>query len=156
MPAGGSLGIRVNGRPDPCNAVAQGPRAGRAAGTAAGTSRPHPEVAWSDAASVLDLLAGKWVLPVLRVLGEGGPRRHNQLRRTIPAAVSAKSLDDTLRRMEASGLVERNVHPGNPPSVSYQLTPLGSALLDPLASLGRWGSAHLPCDRTRTRFAVTG
>jgi DNA-binding HxlR family transcriptional regulator len=133
----------MNGRPDPRNAGARGPRPGRAAGSSAGTARPDAGVAWSDAAAVLDLLAGKWVLPVLQVLDEGGPQRHNQLRRAIPAGVSAKSLDDTLRRMEAAGLVERSVHPGNPPSVSYQLTPLASSLLDPLACLGCWGSAHL-------------
>jgi len=132
----------MNGRTDPRNTVPS-PRADRAASTAAGTARPRAQVAWNDAAAVLGLLAGKWVLPVLEALDGGGPRRHNQLRRAIPANVSAKSLDDTLRKMETSGLVERSVHPGNPPTVSYRLTPLASSLLDPLASLGRWGSAHL-------------
>ena len=135
----------MNGRPDPRNAV-PAPRPGRPAGSAAGPAQPGPAVAWADATAVRDLLAGKWVLPVLEALDDMEPRRHNQLRRAISAnasSISAKSLDDTLRHMVATGLVRRSVHPGNPPTVSYRLTPLAGSLLGPLASLGRWGTAHL-------------
>ena len=103
---------------------------------------PRTDVAWDEAAETLGLLAGKWILSVLRVLDRSGTRRHNQLRREIGANVSARSLDATLRRMEADGLVERRVDPGTPPAVSYRLTPLARSLLAPLGELGRWGVAH--------------
>jgi len=112
---------------------------------------PRTDVAWGEAAGTLERLAGKWVLSVLRVLDGSGTRRHNQLRREIGANVSARSLDATLRRMEADGLVERKVDPGTPPAVSYRLTPLARSLLAPLGELGRWGVAHprKPASRNR-------
>jgi DNA-binding HxlR family transcriptional regulator len=82
------------------------------------------------------------VLRVLRALHDLGSQRHNQLLREVGNAVSARSLDATLRRMEAAGLVDRQVQPGSPPAVFYQMTALARSLTGPLAALGRWGAAH--------------
>jgi DNA-binding HxlR family transcriptional regulator len=102
----------------------------------------RPEVAWDQAERTLALLSGKWVLRVLRALHDVGSQRHNQLLREVGNAVSARSLDATLRRMEAAGLVDRQVQPGSPPAVFYQMTALARSLTGPLAALGRWGAAH--------------
>jgi DNA-binding HxlR family transcriptional regulator len=103
---------------------------------------PRPEIAWEQAEQALALLSGKWVLRVLRALHDLGSQRHNQLLREVGNAVSARSLDATLRRMEAAGLVDRRVHPGSPPAVSYHMTALARSLTGPIAALGRWGAAH--------------
>jgi DNA-binding HxlR family transcriptional regulator len=131
----------MNYRADPRGPASLGARAAQP-GPARVPAPQRPDVAWDDAAGTVALLSGKWVLPVLRVLGESGTRRHNQLHREIGANVSSRSLDATLRRMEAGGLVERRVDPGTPPAVSYRLTAMARSLLSPLAALGRWGSAH--------------
>ena len=131
----------MNCRADLRGTAALGARAAQS-GPARVPAPQRPDIAWDDAAGTVALLSGKWVLPVLRALNENGTLRHNQLHREIGANVSSRSLDATLRRMEADGLAERRVHPGTPPTVSYRLTPLARSLLSPLAALGRWGSAH--------------
>jgi len=47
-------------------------------------------------------------------------------------------LTQTLRKLEANGLVERRVLGTAPPGTEYRLTDLGSTLLEPLRILSRW------------------
>lgn len=56
--------------------------------------------------------------------------------------VSQKMLTQTLRRMEGDGLVERKVHAVVPPRVDYSLTPLGRAILEPIALVERWAETR--------------
>ena len=114
-----------------------------------GQHRPHPAHEpddapdWEAAHTVVDLLSGKWTIPVVAAL-MSGPRRHGALRRGLDKGLSDKVLTQTLRRMEADGLLARRTVEGNPPAVFYQLTPLGRSLSDPLAALAHWQAAHRP------------
>jgi DNA-binding HxlR family transcriptional regulator len=102
--------------------------------------------AWNDAATVLTLLDAKWALRILRAL-QDSPLRHNELMRTL-ATIHPAVLADTLRRMQAAGLIDRHVHPGPPPRVSYQLTSLGHSTLPLITLLSQWAvehSAQLTC-----------
>lgn len=88
---------------------------------------------------IRDLLASvtsKWSAAAIVELGRGS-RRFNELRRCL-AGVSQKVLTSTLRSLERDGLVARRVHPTNPPSVEYRLTPLGEDLATRLEALGLW------------------
>ena len=58
--------------------------------------------------------------------------------------ISQKMLTQTLRGMEADGLVKRTVIDVIPPHVEYGLTPLGLTLSDPLVAICRWAMEHLP------------
>jgi DNA-binding HxlR family transcriptional regulator len=51
-------------------------------------------------------------------------------------------LTQTLRRLEASGLVEHTVHAQVPVRVDYALTPLGATLVGPIAVLTEWATRH--------------
>jgi DNA-binding HxlR family transcriptional regulator len=88
----------------------------------------------------LDLLADKWTLLVLLAL-LGGPKRHGLLRRKI-GGVTQKMLTQTLRRLEADGLVQRAALSIKPPQVEYSLTPLGVSLRGPILALSTWAEAH--------------
>ena len=57
--------------------------------------------------------------------------------------VSQKMLNQTLRRLEQDGLVERQVYPVVPPKVEYSLTPLGRTLIEPLRAICKWAEQHL-------------
>ncbi|GAA1530331.1 helix-turn-helix domain-containing protein [Actinomadura kijaniata] len=83
-----------------------------------------------------DLLAGTWTSVVLYAL-RGGPARPGELRERI-GGVSPKVLTETLRRLEANGLVERRRYAEAPPRVEYALTEPGRGLLEPILALGRW------------------
>jgi DNA-binding HxlR family transcriptional regulator len=89
----------------------------------------------------LERLASKWrVLLVYALLD--GPQRHAQLRRRV-AGISQKVLTETLREMEADGLVRRRVLKETPPQhVEYSLTDLGMTLREPLAAICAWAQRH--------------
>jgi DNA-binding HxlR family transcriptional regulator len=44
--------------------------------------------------------------------------------------------------LEGDGLVARYVHPTVPPTVDYELTPLGETLIEPMELLHKWTDAH--------------
>lgn len=87
-----------------------------------------------------DLLANTWNSVVIWTLRDG-PCRHGELRVRI-GGISAKVLTETLRRLEYNGLVVRHARGGAPPYVEYGLTELGTSLLGPINTLGRWSFEH--------------
>ena len=89
---------------------------------------------------LLDVIADKWTPIVLYALGRG-TRRHGELRRQLPD-ISKKMLTQTLRRLERDGLLTRTVYPEVPPKVEYDLTPLGTAFLEPVTGLCEWAAGH--------------
>jgi DNA-binding HxlR family transcriptional regulator len=95
-----------------------------------------------ESRQALELIADKWTALVVYALVDG-PRRHGDLRRTIDG-ISQKMLTQTLRRMEAEGLVDREVLGQVPPHVEYSLTPLGRTLEKPLVAICEWAMEHLP------------
>jgi DNA-binding HxlR family transcriptional regulator len=92
--------------------------------------------------AVLDLIADKWSALLLYALMER-TRRHAELQRMI-GGVSQKMLTQTLRRLEADGLVTRDVFAVVPPRVEYSLTDLGRTLSPILRGLCTWAEEHLP------------
>jgi DNA-binding HxlR family transcriptional regulator len=105
-----------------------------------------------ESRQALDRLADKWTCLVVYAL-LNGPRRHGELKRIIDG-ISQKMLTQTLRSMEADGLVDRTVVAVVPPHVIYSLTPLGETLSGPLVAICRWAMEHLPeMQEARTRNA---
>src|SRR6267378_3701927 len=109
-----------------------------------GTSKAPRHTADTDPAcelrNILDRIADKWSLLVIYVLADG-VHRFTQLRREIDG-ISQRMLTLTLRQLEREGLVRRTVFAVVPPRVDYQLTPLGSTLLDTIQSLVAWAGEH--------------
>jgi DNA-binding HxlR family transcriptional regulator len=93
--------------------------------------------AWTAGRPLIDLLSGRWTLPVLSLLGAGA-RRYQDLDDALPG-VSHKVLTETLRRAERDGLLARQIDRRRVGTATlYQLTPLGRSLQIPLACLQRW------------------
>jgi DNA-binding HxlR family transcriptional regulator len=88
----------------------------------------------------MELIADKWTVVVLCGLSEG-PVRHGELADLI-GGISRKMLTKTLRRLEARGLVRRRAYAEVPPRVEYELTPLGTTLIDPIRVLTEWARAN--------------
>jgi DNA-binding HxlR family transcriptional regulator len=85
-------------------------------------------------------LFSKWSGLIVRCL-DIRTMRYSELRRSI-GGISQKMLTQTLRELEADGLVERTVYPIVPPKVEYALTGLGRSLVGPLTELGNWVESH--------------
>lgn len=92
------------------------------------------------ARAALTTLAEKWVLLVIEALSEG-PKRTSALRRQI-GGISEKMLIQTLRRLEAVGLIERHDYREVPPKVEYALTERGWSLSPIIIMLDRWVETH--------------
>jgi DNA-binding HxlR family transcriptional regulator len=91
------------------------------------------------------LLGGLWTPELLWSLSHGA-RRFSELRRDNPF-ISAKVLTSRLRDLEGRGVLTRSVIPTSPPTVEYELTPLGLDLLPAIRSIVEVGSRLLLRDR---------
>ena len=91
--------------------------------------------------TVLDHVTSKWGVLVLLALSEGEPLRWSELRRRAQG-VSEKMLAQTLRTLEADGLLLRDARPVVPPHVEYSLTPLGAELAQRVVPLMQWIATH--------------
>ena len=85
------------------------------------------------ARTTLELVAHRWTVVVVHGLG-ARPMRFGELQECI-GGISAKSLTETLQRLERNGLAERI-------DGRWTLTPLGETLLEPVGALARWAEAH--------------
>jgi DNA-binding HxlR family transcriptional regulator len=88
----------------------------------------------------LDILSGKWKLPIIVSLSFGN-KRFSAMQKEV-AGITARMLSKELRDLEANQLVVRTVYDTKPVTVEYELTKYGKSLQDVIAELGNWGSAH--------------
>lgn len=89
---------------------------------------------------VLELFMDKWAIKVIHRLS-ASDQRPGELRRLL-RPVSQKVLTQTLRNLENSGLVRREVVRIKPLNVRYSLTPLGRTFVRPLNELCEWAVEH--------------
>jgi DNA-binding HxlR family transcriptional regulator len=88
----------------------------------------------------LALLADKWTMLIIVALKRGA-RRNGDIKRAL-GDITQKMLTQTLRQLEANGIVERHVFHEVPPHVEYTLTPLGMTLLEPIKAMAVWAETH--------------
>jgi DNA-binding HxlR family transcriptional regulator len=91
--------------------------------------------------AALDVVGGKWKVLILWHLVSSS-RRFGELRRQV-AGISEKMLIQSLREMEADGIVVRKDFQKVPPRVEYSLTPFGVSLTGALRPLCDWGAKHM-------------
>lgn len=84
-------------------------------------------------ATTVALIGSKWKLLIIRNL-LARPWRFNELKKDLEG-ISQKVLTDSLRSMEADGIITRTVYPEVPPRVEYALTELGKSLKPILDSM---------------------
>jgi len=85
---------------------------------------------------VLDHVTSKWGVLLLVALSER-TMRWGELRRIVEG-ISEKMLAQTLRTLEADGIVHREVTASIPPRVDYSLTERGTELVARLLPLMDW------------------
>ncbi|HWG12597.1 MAG TPA: helix-turn-helix domain-containing protein [Streptosporangiaceae bacterium] len=100
----------------------------------------RPPLTDCRARDVLHRVGDKWSVFVIDRLGQGS-QRFNELRRSIDG-ITGRMLTVTLRGLERDGLVTRTMHPVIPPRVDYELTPMGTTLLQTIQQLMDWADSH--------------
>jgi len=92
---------------------------------------------------VVSRFGDKWSLLVLFLLNRSdtGVLRFNEIRRFMTDC-SQKMLSQTLKNLEQSHLVHREVYPEVPARVEYSLTETGRSLMPAITALIDWGKEH--------------
>ena len=93
--------------------------------------------------NVISRFGDKWSMLVLFMLhrSDTGILRFNEIRRLMTDC-SQKMLSQTLKNLEQSHLVHREVYPEVPPRVEYSLTDTGKSLMPAIIALIDWGREH--------------
>ena len=86
---------------------------------------------------VLDIIGGKWAMPIIYILSKG-KMRFKEIERSIDG-INTRMLVKELKNMEANGIITREVFATVPPTVEYTLTAKGQKLLPSIISLHSWG-----------------
>jgi DNA-binding HxlR family transcriptional regulator len=84
----------------------------------------------------VELIGKRWAGAIIWALS-AHPHFYAELSQAVPG-LSDRLLSRRLRELEAEGLVERSVHSGTPPRVSYALTEKGKALRPAIRELRAW------------------
>lgn len=91
-------------------------------------------------ATTVQIIGSKWKLLILRNLMQR-PWRFNELQKDLDG-ISQKVLTDSLRSLEADGIVSRTVYPEVPPRVEYALSELGETIRPILDAMAVWGASY--------------
>ncbi len=94
------------------------------------------------ATAALNVLGQKWVMRIVRVLGER-TQRFCELQDALGGANSA-TLSQRLKLLEDEGLVDRTMVSEVPPWVEYSLTTKGSDLRRAIHGIDRWADRWAP------------
>lgn len=86
----------------------------------------------------LNLIGGKWRLPIIWALNKNGTMRYNELRRSI-GGITNMVLTQSLKELESYGIINRVQYMEVPPRVEYSLTDNGKNLIPALKALADWG-----------------
>lgn len=90
---------------------------------------------------VLDIIGGKWAMPIIYHLSKG-KMRFKEMERTIEG-INTRMLVKELKNMEANGIITRSAFATVPPTVEYELTKKGEKLLPSIHSLYKWGQEYV-------------
>ena len=91
-------------------------------------------------ATTVQMIGSKWKLLIMRNLLQR-PWRFNELKKDLEG-ISQKVLTDSLRSMEADGIITRTVYPEVPPRVEYALSDLGESMRHIMDAMEIWGTEY--------------
>lgn len=86
---------------------------------------------------IIDVISKKWALLIINAIGNHGKLRFKELMDGL-SGISPKTLSDTLKDLEAEGLIKRESFAEIPPRVEYTLTEDGNDLREAIIPLLRW------------------
>jgi len=88
----------------------------------------------------LDVLNGKWKLPLIIAL-QDGPKRFNEIQKSL-GEITPKILSKELKDLELNEFVIRKVFSTTPVTVTYELTAYSGSLDKVIDELRNWGTQH--------------
>lgn len=89
----------------------------------------------------MDVLGGKWRLPIVGILSFKGKMRFTDILRSVNG-IGAKMLSKELQDLEANKLLTRTVKQTKPITVEYEITEYGKTLINLISEIVTWGMNH--------------
>ena len=89
-----------------------------------------------------EVFGGKWKMPILCILSAEKPQRYSVIKRRI-GDITNMMLAQSLKELEASGMVNRVQFNEIPPHVEYSLTDKGRSALPMLTAAAEWALHEL-------------
>lgn len=103
-------------------------------------SNKNTDVCIETIKQTMDLFGGKWTIIIIGALYTGA-KRFNEMRKDLE--INTKSLADTLKALESSGIVTRTVYSTTPVTVEYSLTDMGRDFGQVFIAMNNWGTKWL-------------
>jgi len=91
---------------------------------------------------VINIVGGKWKIMILCVIDNNEVVRYGEIRRTVHG-ITNTMLANSLKELEADGLVKRKMYDEMPVRVEYNLTDKAKSLIPILLELKKWGEDNL-------------
>ncbi|MBQ3403198.1 MAG: helix-turn-helix transcriptional regulator [Synergistaceae bacterium] len=89
-----------------------------------------------------DIFGGKWKLPIICILSGERPQRYSAIKRRL-GGITNMMLSNSLKELEALGMVNRTQYNEVPPHVEYSLTDKGRSSLPMLTSAAQWAVSEI-------------
>lgn len=99
-----------------------------------------PETYMLAVNDTLNVLAGKWKLPIMASL-QFGKKRFKDLEREIPK-ITPRMLSKELRDLEVNGMLTRTVYDTFPVTIEYEFTASGQSFKKVIDAMVEWGIEH--------------
>lgn len=90
----------------------------------------------------LNIVGGKWKLPILCMLAPGESIRYSAIKRKL-GNITNMMLAQSLKELESAGMVHREQYNEVPPRVEYCLTKKGESIVPVLIQLAGWGADNM-------------
>ena len=90
--------------------------------------------------TALEIIGGKWKIPIICALFVDGPTRYNELKKKVKG-ITSTMLASSLNDLERDGIVLRTQYNEMPLRVEYELTKNKESLLPILQKLSAWGKS---------------
>lgn len=110
--------------------------------TSAPATTVHSALSCTRFQRAIEFIGRRWNGAIVYVLLDG-PCRFNELLARVPN-ISDRLLTERLRELESAGMVTREVQPGPPVRVVYELTDAGRALNEVIQSISDWAREWMP------------
>jgi DNA-binding HxlR family transcriptional regulator len=104
---------------------------------------------------VIDVISKKWALLIINALGNRGRLRFNGLMKEL-GGISPKTLSDTLKELQAEGLIIRESFAEIPPRVEYSLTNDGLELRKAIIPLLKWAATRSNMNKEKCATTYQG
>ncbi|WP_024294039.1 winged helix-turn-helix transcriptional regulator [Lacrimispora indolis] len=86
---------------------------------------------------LMNIFNGKWKLPIVCILSSETPLRYSTIKRKL-GDITNVMLAQSLKELEAAGIIHREQYNEVPPRVEYTLTEKGKSVLPILVQLAGW------------------